>query len=183
MRWIMLGIMAFGLSACAQSGNGLSKEENRAALNAMATERDDCLKNLPEQIGNYIRRARCINTAMFNYTARVRGDYSYAQRVSVARSDLAAKIDSREISPQEGAEQLKLKLAEINASEAQYLREKDADDQNSAAERRIAAYQAVFGGRQPAAAYQAPIPQMGSMGATVNCSSYAAGSYVNTSCR
>lgn len=181
MRRLVVGSVLALLSGCAQSG-GIGKAENQAALTAMAAERDDCLKDLPEQVGNYSRRARCINTALYNYTARIRGDYSYAQRIAVARSDLAEKMDNREISLQEGVERLKLKIAEINASEAQYLKEKEADDQAASADRKIAAYQAVFGGRQPAPAYQAPIPQMGGMGSTVNCSSYAAGSYVNTSC-
>ena len=167
MKKIFAWCMVFALVGCAN---------NHEAKEAMTQEKAACSAKYPKVVGNYYKRAMCIDSAEFHYADKVPGAYDYAAARASARDQLAIQVDLGKITPEEYG----LELSRHMSSSSAQISAQRSDEQMQR-QRRAAAIMLQNGAFQNKP-YQAPIPQMGSMGSTINCSSYAMGSYVNTSC-
>ena len=142
----------------------------------MVDEQKACHARFPAVVGEYRRLATCLDTAELEFASKVPNAYDEANDRAQARDIIARKIDTKEISVEDGKAEMKKEFLSISGSHRAQAAEAEDDRRQ-----RAAAFMLRSGAFRSQPVYQAPAPSIYSPN-TTNCTSFVSGQYINTNC-
>jgi hypothetical protein len=108
MRFLLVATCLFILTGCAQQ----QFAERKAAYDAAVAQ---CAVTTSARVGNYVPRARCVNAASEQFSPP---SDTAAPLIRATRLSLAAKLDRRELSPEDAGAELARVIFEARQEQA-----------------------------------------------------------------